>query len=66
MVLDKFNSVRMFNTDVLQADFVIVGGGISGVCAAITAAYTRSSGIGGEWFQRNKVVDAWSNFSYGK
>lgn len=38
MVLDKFNSVRMFNTDVLQADFVIVGGGISGVCAAITAA----------------------------
>ena len=38
MVLDKFNSVRMFNTDALQADFVIVGGGISGVCAAITAA----------------------------
>ena len=61
MVLDKFNSVRMFNTDALQADFVIVGGGISGVCAAITAAR-----IGGEWFQRNKVVDAWSNFSYGK
>ena len=27
-----------FNTDALQADFVIVGGGISGVCAAITAA----------------------------
>ena len=38
MVLDKFNSVRIFNTDTIQADFVIVGGGISGVCAAITAA----------------------------
>ena len=30
MVLDKFNSVRIFNTDTIQADFVIVGGGISG------------------------------------
>ncbi|GAA6258445.1 hypothetical protein F070042J6_42970 [Bacteroides sp. f07] len=38
MVLDKFNSVRIFKTDTIQADFVIVGGGISGVCAAITAA----------------------------
>lgn len=38
MVLDKFNSVRIFNTDTIQTDFVIVGGGISGVCAAITAA----------------------------
>ena len=42
MVLDKFNSVRMFNTDVLQADFVIGGGGISGVCAAITRGSPRS------------------------
>lgn len=74
MVLDKFNSVRMFNTDALQADFVIVGGGISGVCAAITAARQGLKVVliqdrpvlGGEWFQRNKVVDAWSNFSYGK
>lgn len=73
MVLDKFNSVRMFNTDVLQADFVIVGGGISGVCAAITAArqglkvvLIQDRPVLGEWFQRNKVVDAWSNFSYGK
>lgn len=38
MVLDKFNNVRMFKTDILHTDFVIVGGGISGVCAAITAA----------------------------
>ena len=69
MVLDKFNSVRMFNTDVLQADFVIVGGGICynrGSPRSESGTYTRSSGIGGEWFQRNKVVDAWSNFSYGK
>ena len=30
MVLDKFNSVRMLNTDALQADFVIVGGVFQG------------------------------------
>lgn len=38
MVLDKCNNVRELNKIALQTDFAIVGGGISGVCAAITAA----------------------------
>lgn len=38
MVLDTSNNVRVFHTVELSTDFVVVGGGISGVCAAITAA----------------------------
>lgn len=38
MILDKCSNARRFNVIALQTDFVIVGGGISGVCAAITAA----------------------------
>lgn len=38
MIADKFKDTRMLKSNVLYADFVIVGGGISGVCAAITAA----------------------------
>lgn len=38
MVLDKCDNARALKTVTLQADFTVVGGGISGVCAAITAA----------------------------
>lgn len=39
MTADKFEKdIRQLREEKLSADFVIIGGGISGVCAAITAA----------------------------
>ncbi|WP_066631858.1 FAD-dependent oxidoreductase [Labilibacter marinus] len=39
MIQEDFSSVKRNNkVEQLQADFVVVGGGLSGVCAAITAA----------------------------
>lgn len=38
MLKDDAKEYREFKTDRLQADLVIVGGGMAGVCAAVTAA----------------------------
>ncbi|MCD0486971.1 FAD-dependent oxidoreductase [Pedobacter sp. MC2016-14] len=38
MIKEEFNSKRDLRTENLSADLVVTGGGLSGVCAAITAA----------------------------
>ena len=38
MIKEEFNIKRDLKTEYLGADLVVIGGGLSGVCAAITAA----------------------------
>jgi hypothetical protein len=40
MIKENFTPIRKLKADSLTADFVVVGGGLAGVCAAITAART--------------------------
>lgn len=43
MIKESFITKRESRTETLRADFVIVGGGLSGTCAAITAARAGTS-----------------------
>lgn len=38
MIVDKGGLLRVLKTETISSDFVVVGGGMSGVCTAITAA----------------------------
>jgi heterodisulfide reductase subunit A-like polyferredoxin len=58
----------------ISAGFIVVGGGMAGTCAAITAARkgvkvsigSGPAGIGRKWFERSSPVDFGSNLAHGQ
>ena len=57
---------RNLRSILLSADFVVVGGGISGICAAVSAARAGSSCAWWKSVERGATLDIGCYVTYGQ